>query len=219
MVTLITGEEIKENCGLSPNFPAIDLKSCKGVENFFFSKHLTLDLYKKLLSYVVDYSGEAEWSNTTTYSIGGIAKRGNKVYKALEANIDFRPPNSKWEIAPKLWSEEDTSEANCINTIWCDGFLAETLSWAVLVARLPFINNKIETDGIGTTVNDKFVKADIKEFQITQGAAQKMYEMSLDNLKTWLDANKCFVSVPEIDACCDPCAEKSKKPYDWYLIA
>lgn len=219
MKTLITGEEIKTRCGLSANFPAIDLNGCKAVENHFFLKHLSLDIYKKLLDNVVDYSDVVEWNPATAYDVGDLVKRLNKVYKVTTAHTDKRPPNSYWEEAPRIFLDEQTSEATCINTIWCDGFLADCLAWAVLVAKLPFINKKIETDGVGTTVNDKFTPSSLPEFQVTQSAAKKMYEMCLENLKEFIETNKCFLPPSVETDCCDPCKKNNTVYYDSWLIA
>lgn len=213
MTTLLTGEDIKHFCGLDDKFGAFEVRTIRSVEMYFFRKHLSITTYNLLLNCLVDYSAVTEWNNTTSYTVGSLCKRTGIVYKCLEAHTDKRPPNNYWELAPKFAGNQvENAWSECVDKIWCEG-LGETLAWAVLMARLPFINNKIQSEGVGTTVNDRFVKADLDEFKVVQGAAKTAYETALFNLQSFITENTCF-STPVTD--CN--TTKSVVDYPTYLI-
>lgn len=214
MQTLITPVEIISNCGLPSQFPAFDLRTIRAVEYQFFRKYLTTEVYNTLLGMLVDYTLLTEWNSTTTYVTGNLVKLAGRAYIATEGSINFKPPNSKWDAAPKL---STNLQQPCLSQIWCAGFLSDCLSWGVLLSRLPLIKDQIHAEGIGNIATDRFQNSTDTGYQTLYNGVKNMYNTCLENHKAWLTDTKCLT---EVASSCEIISQPSTANSDYiFLVA
>lgn len=184
MKTLLTPVEVVRNSNLPKEFPPFELKDIRVIEYSFFMDNLSIDLYNSMLEAKLPVTGIDEWSQNGSYNIDSVVKRDGVIYKALESTTS-RPPTDSWKIRDKFSNE-------CYSDIWCNGFLAELLSFMVLQARLPFIANNIHAEGVGTS-NSTFTKATQKGYDVTANAVDVSIGVALKNFKDYAyNQNKCL---------------------------
>lgn len=214
MQTLITPVEIISNCGLPSQFPPFDLRTIRAVEYQFFRKYLNKELYDLLLGSLVDYSLTSEWLAATAYTEGDIVKLAGRAYVATQSSTNAKPPNSKWETAPKF---EPNPDNPCLDNIWCEGFLSDCLAWGVLLSRLPFIKDQIHAEGIGNINTDRFNNSDKDGYLSLSNGTKNMYNTCLENHKQWLLDTNCLSAVT---AKCDIITKEPTANLDYiFLVA
>jgi hypothetical protein len=192
MKALLTPVEVVRNTNLPKEFPPFELKDIRTIEYSFFMDNLSIKLYNEMLEAKLPVTGIVEWSQAS-HAAGDVVKREGVIYEALETTTT-RPPTDSWKIRDKFSNE-------CYSDIWCNGFLAELLSFMVLQARLPFIANNIHAEGVGTS-NSTFTKATQKGYDVTASGVDASIGVALKNFKDYVNnQNKCL-NLPNItDGC------------------
>lgn len=201
--TLITPEEVKELARIDRHVQPCDLNDIRQVEATAATECLGEDFYNALVDDLINYSGVAKWTNTTTLT-DGVREYKGVYYIALRDTSAEPSLKSDWEKAPKFGTD-------CFNDLWCER-LGRYLALLVVQSSLPPISTPITASGTVKKKGEGFSAAEersvlrLQEWLGSQvlGAFQNLHNYLTNNAGAVNDdGDKCFSLYKGLSTTCN----------------
>lgn len=204
---LLTRTEIINQLGLGDTFPTCKLIAICNVIRQEFGKCLGRDFLKFIEANIAKYNDSEEWTDRE-YEKGKVVIYCGNYYQAKEKTTAKPDDVRYWCLAPKF-------EKACLNEIWCDGSLANFLSWAVWMNIYPSTYIVTTDNGEMKNKSQYAESANIEEYRIKFSWIKKMYASSFEALHEWIldNANNtdCYNLYKGLNRdCCKDCGCKKQ---------
>lgn len=154
--SLLTPREVIFWSKVDANFPTCDLQNIFLILAKEFKDCLGKAFYDFLIENLADYTDAEHWDSDKDYVTGDTVVYEGVYYTAIENTNESPPMSSCWELAPKFTKD-------CLNDLWCNGFLAYYLSMLVVRDSIIPTTLNLGASGVVKRFGDKFETADYKE--------------------------------------------------------